>query len=91
MDSFQEIHQSNGQRQQLSRSVEQLTSNVHLATSARSIYVFLISGIPQSNVYLPHSDEFIGYQFYIHAGHWMIEATRPNGNGVLQNVPWTVG
>ena len=45
----------------------------------------------QSILYLPHSDEFIGYQFYIHAGHWMIEATRPNGNGVLQNVPWIVG
>ena len=37
---------------QQSRSVEQLTDNVHLATSARSICVFSIGGIPQSIVHL---------------------------------------
>ena len=37
---------------QLSKSVEQLTDNVHLATSARSICVFSIGGIPQSIAHL---------------------------------------
>ena len=54
-------------KHKLSRSVEQLTDNVHLATSARSIYVVDIGGIPQSIVYLPHSDKFIGYQFILHS------------------------
>ena len=32
---------------------------MHLATSARSIYVFWIDGIPQLIVYLPHADKYI--------------------------------
>ena len=46
---------------QLSRSVEQLKDNLHLATSAWSIYVVWTGGIPQSIVYLLHSDRFIAY------------------------------
>ena len=66
------------------RSVEQLADNVHLATSARSIYVFWIGGIPQSIVYLPHSDKFIETNlFYIHAWHRMIQAARQDKNGGL--------
>ena len=67
MDSFQEIHQSNGQRQQLPRSVEQLTDDVLLATSMQSIYIFWIGGIPQSIVSLRHSDKVIGHQFVLHS------------------------
>ena len=40
-------------------SVEQLTNNVHLATSARSICAFWIEGVPQLIVYLSHADTFI--------------------------------
>ena len=79
---------------QQSRSVEQLTDNVHLATSALSIYVVWIGGIPQSIVYLPHSDKFIGYQFTLHSRptrHQMMEAARRDKNGELQSVPWSVG
>ena len=81
---------------QLSRSVKQLTNNVHLAASAWWIYVVWIDGIPQSIVYLPCSDKFIGYQlknflFYNHTWHQMIDATRRDKNGVLQKVPWSVG
>ena len=77
---------------QLSKSVKQLTDNVHLGASVRSIYVVWIDGIPQSIVYLPRSDKFIGFNsFYIHAWHQVIKATRCNKNGVLQNVPWWVG
>ena len=50
---------------QLSKSVEQLTDNVHLATSAQLIDVFWIGGIPQLIVYLPHSDRFIAYHFVL--------------------------
>ena len=65
---------------------------MHLVTSAWSVYVFWIGGIPQSTVYLLHSDNFIGYQlFYIHTPHRMMEAARRDKNGVLQSVPWSVG
>ena len=68
--------------------MEQLTVNVHLATSVRLIYVFWIGGIPQLIEYLPHSDKFIGYQFiFIHARHRMIGAARLDNNGMLQSVP----
>ena len=81
---------------QLSRSVKQLTNNVHLAASAWWIYVVWIDESPQSIVYLPCSDKFIGYQlkknlFYNHTWHQMIDATRRDKNGVLQKVPWSVG
>ena len=52
---------------QLSRSVKQLTDNVHFAASALSIYVVWIGGIPQSIVYLPHCNKSIGYQFILHS------------------------
>ena len=55
----QEIHRPDRQKRQLSRSVEQHTDNVHLATSARSICVFWIGGILQLIVYLPHVDIYI--------------------------------
>ena len=87
----QEMHQPNRQKRhgsQLCRSVEQLTDNMHRATSVWLIYVFWIGGIPQSVVYLPHSDKFIGYQFiFIHARHRMIGAARLDKNGMLQSVP----
>ena len=40
-------------------AINRLTNNVHLATSARSICVFWIEGIPQLIVYLSHADTFI--------------------------------
>ena len=52
---------------QSSRPVEQLTDNVHLATSAWAIYVLWIGGIPQSIEYLPQFSKFIGYQFILHS------------------------
>ena len=78
----------------LSRSVKQLTDNVHLAASAQSTYVVWIGGIPQSTVYLPHPDKFYWLPIhftFIHTQHRMIEATRRDKNGVLQNVPWSFG
>ena len=48
------------------RSVWQLINNMHLATSAQLIEVLWIDGIPQSIVYLPHADKFIGFQFILH-------------------------
>ena len=54
-------------KQQLSRSVEQLADNVHPATSVWLIYIFWIGGIPQSIVYIPLSDKFTGYQFILHS------------------------
>ena len=41
------------------RSVEQLTDNVDLAISAKSICVVWIGGMPQLIVYLPHANKFI--------------------------------
>ena len=41
-----EIHLLDQRKQQLFRSAEQLTDNVHLSTSAWSICVFWIGGIP---------------------------------------------
>ena len=46
-------------KKQQSRSIEQLTNNVHLAISARSICAFWIEGVPQLIVYLSHADTFI--------------------------------
>ena len=55
----QEIHRPDRQKAtEYSRSVEQLT-DVHLATSARSICVFWIDGIQQLTVYFPHADTYI--------------------------------
>ena len=54
----QEIHWPDQQKQK-SRSVEKLTSIVHLATSATSIWVFEIEGIPQLIVHLSHADTLI--------------------------------
>ena len=45
-------------KHKLSRSVEQLTDNVHLATSAKSICAFWMKG-PHLIVYLSHADTFI--------------------------------
>ena len=41
------------------KTVEQLTNNVHLATSARSICAFWIEGVPQLIVYLSRADTSI--------------------------------
>ena len=43
----------------------------------------------QSILYLPHSDEFIGYQFYIHVRRRIAEVERQDENGVLLNA-WSV-
>ena len=50
-------HRPDRQKQQ-SRSVEQLTNNVHLATSARSMSAFWIEGVPQLILYLSHAETF---------------------------------
>ena len=54
----QEIHRPDRQKQQ-SRSVQQLTNNVHLASSARLICAFWIEGVQQLILYLSHADTFI--------------------------------
>ena len=72
-------------------SVGQLTDNVHLATSAWSIYIFWIGRVPQSIVYLPRSYKFFTNLFYIHTWHRMIKAARHDKNGMLQSLPWSVG
>ena len=77
---------------QLSRSVEQLINNVHLATSARSIYVVWIRGSRyQLCTFHTLINLLVTNLFYIHTRLQMIEAARQDKNGVLQSVPWSVG
>ena len=77
---------------QWSRSVKQLTNNVHLATSAPSIYVFWIGG-SHNQLCTFHTliNLLVANVFYIYALHQMIEAAKWVKNGVLQSVPWSVG
>ena len=85
----QEIHQPDRQKQYSNLGQ---SNSLYLVTSALSIYIFCIGGIPQSVVYLSHSDKSVGYQFISHS--------RPTSNdrsswarlknGVLQSVPRSV-
>ena len=76
---------------QLSRPFEQLTDNVYLAASAQWIYVVWIGGIPQSCTFHTLINLLDTNSFYTHARHQKIRATRHDKNGLLQNVPWSVG
>ena len=53
----QEIRRPDRKKLQ-SKSVEQLTNNVYLATSARSICAFWIEGVPKLIVYLSYTDTY---------------------------------
>ena len=56
---------------------------MHLATSSRSICVFWIVGVPQSIVYVPHSDKFTGYQFILHS-----RSAQDDRSGKGRNKKW---
>ena len=77
---------------QLSRSVEQLTNTVHLALQCGWFMHFgLVGSHNQSYTFYALVNLLVTILFYIHAWHQMIKAARCDRNGVLQNVPWSVG
>ena len=68
---------------QATKTIKQLSNNVHLATSVGSICAFWIEGVPQLILGISH---MLIHLFYIHAQHRMIKAARRgrDKNGVQQ-------